>query len=411
MSESPTSQAVPSSNRKTILLVTNQRAVVDLFRAATAAEAGRVEDDRTEYLLPDTFTEAVDRLRQNAPDLVVIDLATTSMDGWELYSHLRADPDDAALPVLLISADHDMADRLATLRPDLDDYMTRPLRAQEIQYRVRHLMARAKPGKPVVTEPKGTGRIIAFCSNKGGVGKTFVAVNLAVALRNQTGKPVVIVDGDFFYGNVGTYMGVPPVRSIMDLISVAGELKSEAADRVLIRHASGVRVLLSPSRPDEAASISPLHVHQILEFLASTYDYVIVDCQTVIDHRLIPALEMASDIVLVATPEMGALKNMRILLDQLQEVGINLQKIRVVLNRAASNVEIEARDIEQAFNQKVDFSLSSGGRAVILSVNRGVPLVMDQAKHPVALQIRKMADFFASKPEQRPAAKPASKRR
>ena len=184
-----------------------------------------------------------------------------------------------------------------------------------------------------------------------------LSVNLAVALRQRTGKRVAVMDGDFFYGNVGTYLGVPPVRSIMDLIALIDELDVEIADRVLIRHASGIRVLLSPPRPDQAAEITPEHVQRLLEFLSTIYDYIVVDCQTVIDNRLMPALELATDIMLVCTPEMGCLKNMRILLDQFVDVGIDLKKMHVVLNRAATNVEIEVKDIEQAFKQKVAFSL------------------------------------------------------
>ena len=333
-------------------------------------------------MLPDTGDEALARVRQDGPTLAAIDLAGTAIDGWALYNRLRGDPTSANLPVLLVAREEDLATRLSVLRPDLDDYVTRPLRAQEVAHRIKHLMARAHPVRGRESESKASGRIIAFCSNKGGVGKTILSVNMAVALRQRTGKRVAIVDGDFFYGNVGTYLGVPPVRSIMDLIPIIDEMDAEAADRVLIRHASGVRVLLSPPRPDQAAEVSPSHVQRVLEFLATTYDYIVVDCQTVIDSRLIPALDLASDIMVVVTPEMGCLKNMRVLLDQFGEVGIDLKKVHVVLNRAATNVEIEARDIEQAFKQKVAFSLSSGGRPVILSINRGVPLIMEQPKTP-----------------------------
>jgi pilus assembly protein CpaE len=171
---------------------------------------------------------------------------------------------------------------------------------------------------------------------------------------------------------------------------------------VLIRHASGIRVLLSPFRPDQAAEITPEHIQRLLEFLSTIYDYIVVDCQTVIDNRLMPALDLATDIMLVVTPEMGCLKNMRILLDQFVDVGIDLKKLHVVLNRAATNVEIEVKDIEQAFKQKVAFSLSSGGRPVVLSINRGVPLIMEQPKHPISQQIMHMADYFLLQAPPRP---------
>lgn len=388
--------AASQSDKKRVMLATDDRPLVDMLTALAKGE-------RLEMLLPDTGEEAWSRLRQESVSLVVIDTAAAVIDGWDLYNRLRGEGSTASLPVLIVASEDDLADRLGTLRPDLDDYVTRPLRAQEVAYRVKQLLARGVASRGREGPARPLGRIIAFCSNKGGVGKSVLAVNMAVALRQRSGKRVAIIDGDFYYGNVGTYLGVPPVRSIMDLIPVVDEMDTEAADRVLIRHASGVRVLVGPARPDHAADVSPIHVQRVIEFLAGTYDYVVIDCQTVIDHRLMPALDLANDIMVVVVPEMGCLKNMRVLLDQFLEAGIDMKKVHVVLNRAATNVEIEARDIEQAFKQKVDFSLSSGGRPVILSINRGVPLIMDQPKNPVSQQILKMADHFI------PQAKPAGK--
>jgi pilus assembly protein CpaE len=375
--------------RKRILIVCDQPETTDLLLATLRKEGYDCLDAAS-------ADEAFNRVMQEAPNLTIIDVTSPSLDGHVLYRRLRAEttPSLAVMPILMLAHEEDLTERLGALRPDLDDYVTKPFRPQELAYRVKHLLARVHLPPRQSNEPLTRGRIIAFCSNKGGVGKTMLSVNLAVALRQRTGKRVAVVDGDFFYGNVGTYLGVPPVRSIMDLIALVDELDVEIADRVLIRHASGVRVLLSPFRPDQAAEITPEHIRRVLEFLSTIYDYIVVDCQTVIDNRLMPALELATDIMLVVTPEMGCLKNMRILLDQFVDVGIDLKKMHVVLNRAATNVEIEVKDIEQAFKQKVAFSLSSGGRPVVLSINRGVPLIMEQPKHPISQQIMHMADFF-----------------
>jgi pilus assembly protein CpaE len=396
MNMSPDEIGAPSQGaRKRILIACDEPETNDLLLATLQKEG-------YESLDAATADEAFARVMQEAPNLTIIDMTSPSLDGQVLYRRLRAEATLSLMPILMLAMEEDLTDRLGALRPDLDDYVTKPLRPQALVYRIKHLLARVHLPPRQTSEPLTRGRIIAFCSNKGGVGKTLLSVNLAVALRQRTGKRVAIVDGDFFYGNVGTYLGVPPVRSIMDLIAVVDELDVEIADRVLIRHSSGIRVLLSPPRPDQAAEITPDHLRRLLEFLSTIYDYIVVDCQTVIDSRLMPALELASDIMLVCTPEMGCLKNMRVLLDQFVDVGIDLKKMHVVLNRAATNVEIEVKDIEQAFKQKVAFSLSSGGRSVVLSINRGVPLIMEQPKHPISQQIMHMADYFLLQAPPRP---------
>jgi pilus assembly protein CpaE len=386
--------------RKRILVASDEPETTDLLLATLRKEGYDTLDAAT-------ADEAFTRAMQEAPSLTIIDMTSPSLDGQVLYRRLRAEAVPSLMPILLLALDEDLTDRLGTLRPDLDDYVTKPFRPQALAYRIKQLLARVHLPPRQSSEPLTRGRIIAFCSNKGGVGKTMLSVNLAVALRQRSGKRVAVVDGDFFYGNVGTYLGVPPVRSIMDLIAVVDELDVEVADRVLIRHSSGIRVLLSPPRPDQAAEITPDLMHRVLEFLSTIYDYIVVDCQTVIDNRLMPALELATDIMLVCTPEMGCLKNMRVLLDQFADVGIDLKKMHVVLNRAATNVEIEVKDIEQAFKQKIAFSLSSGGRPVVLSINRGVPLIMEQPKHPISQQIMHMADYFLLQALPRPLTRGA----
>ena len=377
----------PQHERTRILLASGERATAELF--------GRIaEEQDLELMLPVTGDEATARLRRDKVALAAIDLTSAGLDGWALYNRLRNDPATSSLPVLLIAKDEDLAGRMNVLRSDLDDYVAPPLNAQAVAYRVRHLLARAQTFR-LPEAPRTGGRIIAFCSNKGGVGKTVLAVNTAVALQQRTGKKVVVVDGDLYYGNVGTYLGVPPVRSIVDLIAIIDDIDAAAADRILVRHASGVRALLGPNRPDEGADITASQVQRVLEFLSSSYDYVVVDCQTNIDHRLMPALDLADDIMMIVTPEMGSLRNMRVLMDQLTEAGVDGQKIHIVLNRAATNVEIDAHDIEQAFQQKVEFSLGSGGRPMILSVNRGVPLILEQPRHPVSQAIMEMAEHLS----------------
>ena len=238
-------------------------------------------------------------------------------------------------------------------------------------------------------------RIIAICSNTNGVGKTTLAVNLAVALQRRTGKQVALFDADLFCGNVGVHLNLPRVRSIVDLIRRIDELDSALFTQVLMRHLSGVRVLLIPRRPDDALEITRGHVKRILESLARGEDYVVVDCATLSDERALPALELASDILLIIPSEIGCLKNLRALLDHLADLGLDLTKIHLVLNRANSQVVIEAKQIEQALGQKVTFCLNGGGAAVTLSINRRVPLLIEQPNHPFSQQVSRMADFLA----------------
>jgi pilus assembly protein CpaE len=226
------------------------------------------------------------------------------------------------------------------------------------------------------------------------VGKTTVAVNTAVTLHRKSGGRVLIFDADFFFGDVGVHLNLPPTRSVVDLIEHLDEIDPELVEQVVLRHSSGMRVLLSPFRPEKAELVTPEHVKRLLVYLAEQYDYVIVDCHSAYDERTLSILERADEIMLVVTPEVGPIKNTSVFLDIAGKLGLSLDKIHVILNRSNSDVGINIQEIERSFKHRVEFSIVSGGRPVVLSVNHGQPLTLVKPDHPVSQEIFRITDWL-----------------
>jgi pilus assembly protein CpaE len=316
------------------------------------------------------------------------------MDGYQLCRRLRQNPATRSLPILMVTGQSDLQDKVAGFESGVDDYVTKPFEPEELVYRVKGLLARAKarPLPPVV--PEGRGHTIAFFGGKGGVGKTTLAVNLAVAIHRRAHKGVVLFDADFYFGDVGVHLGLPPERNVTELIKYIGDLTPELADQVLATHDSGVRVLLNPARPEEADLIAPAHVRRLLDVLADMHDYVIVDCQPSYDERMLVVLEQADDILLVITPEIGPIKNTSHFLNLAARMGLAQDKVHIILNRANSDVGIGVGEIERTLKHRVAYQIVSGGRPVVVSVNRGAPIVLSQGDHPLAQQVMRMADHM-----------------
>jgi pilus assembly protein CpaE len=243
--------------------------------------------------------------------------------------------------------------------------------------------------------------------SKGGVGKTTIATNLAVALRQHTRQRVALFDADLFFGDVGVHLNLPTVRTILDMIQSLDGADPEQAEQVLVPHPSGVRVLLSPFRPEEGELITPESIERILEFLRQHYDYIVVDCQPSYDDRMLRILESADEVLMVVTPEVGPLKNTSLFLDLAVRLGYSLDKINVALNRFNSNVGIGPEEIERTLQHEVAFRIISGGRPVVLSVNRGVPLVIEQPDHPFSVQIMRIADHYIQRALNGPSQAPS----
>lgn len=329
------------------------------------------------------------------PHLVIADVVLPGMDGYTLCRRLRQTAITKAIPVLMLTSRGQIADKIAGFEAGADDYLTKPFQPQELAYRVKSIMARtAALDAPQATAARANGKIIALFGSKGGVGKTMIACNMAVALRRRTGKRIALFDADFCFGDANVHLNLPPVRSVLNLVNAIDDLDAKLIDQAMVAHPTGVRVLLSPFRPEEADLVKGEHVKKILDALVTLYDFIIVDCGANYDDRTLTALENADDIMLVVTPEIGPLKNAVLFLDVANKLGLSLDKVHVILNRANSNVGIEDKEIERTLRHPVAYRVISGGRALVLSVNRGVPLVIAKPDHPLAQQIYYIVDSF-----------------
>ncbi|MBA3533037.1 MAG: response regulator [Ardenticatenales bacterium] len=370
-----------------ILVVDDDRALAELLRRILTKEGFDVT-------VSHNGEDAIQRTMQTNYALALLDVMLPGMDGYTVCRRLRQNPTTQYLPILMLTAKGDIADKIAGFEVGADDYLTKPFQPKDLVYRVRSLIARSQnviPGDSVETEQ---GRVIAVFGSKGGVGKTTIATNLAVALRQRSEKRVALLDADFFFGDVGVHLNLPAVRTVYDLIKHPGDWDTEIAEQTLIPHPSGIRVLLSPFRPEDGEQVTVGHIEKIVKFLARHYDFVVIDCQPSYGNRMLKVMELSTDVLMVVTPEVGPLKNTSLFLDWVAELGYSVEKVNIVLNRYNSNVGIGAEEIERTLEHQVTFRVMSGGRPVVMSVNRGVPLVIEEPEHPFSTQILQIADFY-----------------
>ncbi|MGB9738854.1 MAG: AAA family ATPase [Chloroflexus sp.] len=227
---------------------------------------------------------------------------------------------------------------------------------------------------------------------KGGVGKTTNAVSLALAIRLRTRKRVIIGDADRNFGDVAVHLNIAPTRSIVDIVRGGDEIEQEMVTQVLLSHPSGLQALPAPPRPEEAELVNVEHITWILDLLAVSADYVIVDCQTSYDDRTLSVFDRADHVLLVITPEIGPFKNTSLFLNLANQLGIDQQAISIVLNRANSGVGIGVGEIERVLRRRINLHVISGGQPVVTAVNRGTPLILEQSKHPFVQQILYLGD-------------------
>lgn len=327
------------------------------------------------------------------PELAIVDVMLPGMDGYALCRKLRELPATKLLPILMLTAQSETRDKLAGFNAGADDYVTKPFEPQELVFRVKALLSRSQMSAHPMGKSALRGQVIAVFGAKGGVGKTTLAVNLAVALAKTKDTRVALVDTDFSFGDMGSHLNLAPSRTILDLVTRADDLDDELLRKVMIQHESGVRILLGPYHPEDAERIPSDVLKQIINQLAADLDFCILDCPSAYDDRNLNLLEGADQILMVLTPEMGPVKNTSTFLELAEKMEMPAAKIQIVLNRANSEGAIPVAEIERALQKPIPTRVASAGRAVILSVNRGVPLVMEQPQHAFAQQIMRLAEL------------------
>jgi pilus assembly protein CpaE len=243
---------------------------------------------------------------------------------------------------------------------------------------------------PSVEQPAGRGRVITVFSAKGGSGKTTFATNLAAVLADRGHRQVCILDLDLAFGDVAIAMQLFPVHTIADAVPLNGAIDSSAVAAMLTHHSAGLGAIVAPTEPSASETIQAGLISRLLDVLRNEFDYIVVDTPASFDDEVLAALDVSDLITLIVTPDVPALKTLKITLETLIELSYSRNKFRLVLNRSDAKVGISHTEVEKTAQMSIT-GLIPSSRDVPSSINRGVPIVQDDPKHRVSVGIRDFA--------------------
>jgi len=246
-------------------------------------------------------------------------------------------------------------------------------------------------GEPVIGDGRARGVVVTVFSAKGGCGKTTVATNLAASLAERGRRSVCLVDLDLAFGDVAIALQLFPSHTIADAVPLSADLDIQAVRAILTPHSPGLTTLVAPIEPGLAETIPAELVGRLLELLRGAFDVVVVDTPPAFDDHVLAAFDRSDVVALLATLDIPALKNLKITLETLELLNYPRERLRVVLNRADSKVGLSISEVEKTLKSSIAAHIPSS-RDVPASVNRGVPLVLDDPKHPVSQAIRQFAE-------------------
>jgi pilus assembly protein CpaE len=215
-----------------------------------------------------------------------------------------------------------------------------------------------------------------------------IAVNLAVALQKPDRK-VALIDASLPFGDVGVFLNLQGPRHLADLAQM-DEVDPEALTLTMLSHASGLKVLLAPPRPELAEYVTAEAMKRILGLARGLFDILVIDTTTQPSDLTLQILDEADRIVLVVTPDVPTIKNARLFFDVAAQLEYPPQKTLMVLNKADRRFGITAEMVEQALKHPVVAQIPWDETTVLQSINKGSPLVAQQAR-PIAQALLQLA--------------------
>ncbi len=324
------------------------------------------------------------------PALILLDVTLPRMDGYQVATKIRGDEGAGGhVPIIILTAEREVEQKVRALRAGADDYLIKPFHPAELLARIRSLLARFAPRDSLVGRPP-LGRIHAFYGAKGGVGTTTIAINAAIALHRELGRKVVLVDGNLQFGDHRVFLDLGLDRkSIVDVVT-APSIDVELIRQVLVKHDSGVDLLLAPPSPETAELVTQDHMPAILEHLRTLYDYVLVDIDKRLDEVNLRILDAADTIFVVMTADLSCLKNVRLVLETIGHLGYEERKVQLVLNRSNAFTGINVKNAEGALKRTIDHQVINEYRGAISALNSGAPFMFTKAD---SLLGRSLLDF------------------
>jgi pilus assembly protein CpaE len=291
----------------------------------------------------------------------------------------------------MLTSEKEVEQKVRGLRAGADDYLVKPFHQAELLARMRGLLTRFGPSEGQARSRPLLGKMVAFYGAKGGVGATTIAINTAIALHTGLDRKVALVDAVLQFGDHRVFLDLGNDRkSVTDLMN-APQLDADLLKSVLVKHDSGVDLLLAPTSPEEADLVTPENFAGVLAMLRSMYDYVVVDVDKRLGDLSLSVLEHADEVHIVMTADLSCLKNVRLVLEALRKVGFDPKRLKLALNRSNAFTGVSVSAAEGALKRQFETKITNEYRVAISAQNTGSPFAYSKPDAPLSKEIGELA--------------------
>ncbi|MBI3242069.1 MAG: response regulator [Chloroflexi bacterium] len=352
-------------------------------------------------------------VKTDHPDVIISDVMMPGMNGYEVTRRLRRDPEFAQTPILILTGQSELEEKLQAFEAGADDFMNKPFEPAELAARLTVLLRRSEAGK--LAQSLGLTRteeaqLVAVHSLRGGIGSSSLATNLSIGLAQLWETPTLLLDLVFSAGQIALMLDTPLKRTWGDLAGFSlDDMDFETLHTIIGQHASGLDFIAAPTLPTEAEELANEVLRAAIKLLKTHYDYVIADTAHDFSETTLTLLDAADVILVPLAPEMSSVRAAAAALDTYTRLGYSKDKIKLVLNWTFEHHGLPRKNIEAALHMPVTLVLPFASDTFVGAINRGRPLLYESPTDPIATLIEDFA-FRLSKERHRaiPPAVPSA---
>ena len=338
------------------------------------------------------------------PDIIITDVMMPEMDGYEVTRTLRRDPQFAATPILVLTAQSGLQDKLRSFEVGADDHLTKPFESAELVGRVTALLRRVEAVKTSGTKPPNgeQARMIAVHSLRGGTGCSTLAVNLGVGFFSLWREPTILLDLTMTAGQVALMLNMTLKRTWADVAHLpANELDIDALGSIIGSHESGLHFIAAPTFPAEAETLRGETLGAALNLIKNQYHYVVTDLPHDFSDLAIQALDVADVILLVASPDMASIRAVTAALDTYDKLGYEREKIKLVLSAPFPHSSLTQEKIEAAVRMPALATVPYVKDLFVDAINLGQPPVHEKPNETVSALLEDFAFHLSKEPHKK----------
>lgn len=338
------------------------------------------------------------------PDVIICDVMMPDVTGYDVVSSLRREQEFAQTPIIMLTAQTGLDDKLKAFEAGADDHISKPFEPAELAARVIVLLRRfesIKATQDFTNIVQEEARMIAVHSLRGGTGCSSISANLAIGLQKLWGSSVNLIDLTMMSGQVALMLNASLKRTWSDIMKYGqGELDEEVLTSIISHHDSGLDFIAGPTLPSEADAIRPETLGQALKMIRKRYDYIVADLPHDFHEITLQALDLTDMILMVATPDMASVRASAAALDTYKKLGYPKDQIRMLINATFPRMGIQHEKIANALGIQVSAIIPYSPDLFVEGINLGKPFILSRPSEPVSELIEDLA-FNISKPTQK----------